>query len=140
MDLAIMLLDNIVCYRHAQAGSFTHILGGKEWFEDFLLCIFIHACTVISYVNKDAVLVATGIYLQRACSFFAMLLVYRMDRVGNDIQEYLVELSGIALDLRNRTVFFNQFYAVCKKIVHQDERRIEAIVDVSLLQVIFIYP
>ena len=44
-----MLVDDPVHYRHAETGSFSHLLGGKEGLKDPVFDLFIHADAGIGY-------------------------------------------------------------------------------------------
>src|SRR5690349_18509003 len=117
MYLSVVLLYNIICDRHAQAGTLSHFLGSKKWFEYFFLCILIHSRAVIFHLYKNAFFISAGMNLQYARRSLAMALVDGLDGIGNDVQEYLVELSGVTINGRNITIVLDQLDPVVQQVV-----------------------
>src|ERR671915_397611 len=93
-DRAAVLLDDPVSNGQTEAGAFSHVLGGEEWIEDASLKAGrnsvpgIDECD-LQYGDADR---------SRNANHLPRRVEYRVARVGQQVDEHLLELDGIADD------------------------------------------
>lgn len=105
-ELAVVTIDNnLIADREAESGSFADLFGGVERIEDALAHMVGDAPPIIGDGDRDAIVVdlcgdldlARGVRLAQALTV-AELSFDRIDRIGDQVHEHLIEWANVAID------------------------------------------
>src|SRR5579885_865976 len=116
-DRAMMLLNNAIGNRKPQPCSRSHILGRKERIEDALLQPLWNSAAGIAETQRDD----AWPDLARNFDPFVQRVCQRVAGVGQQVNEDLFQLDGIANDYRLRWPQFQQHLDLsqAKLLLHQ---------------------
>ena len=121
-----MLLDDAVADAQAQAGPLPYGLGGEEGLEDALQVLFRNPDAVVFDLDFDGPVARAGPDPD------VSLVLNRMECVGQQVHEDLVELARVALDLGNVAVLPVNFDPVLVLIAQEVERHLQRGVQIDL--------
>src|SRR4029077_12971548 len=93
LDGATVLLNDTVCDRQTEARPFTCSLGGEEGIVDAVDMLGIDAVAAVEDVDLDA-----AVFLVRRLHFQHATRSHGVARVDEQIQEHLLQLTGIPGD------------------------------------------
>src|SRR5262245_58550536 len=124
-----MLLDNPVDGVQPQSGALALRLGGEEGFEDATLNFWRNAGAVIADFDENV------IWLGRRANPQVALAVHRVDRVDDQVGPDLIERAAVSGNARQVVgVFADHRYAALQLMAEYDERVLQSLMHVHLLQ------
>jgi len=123
VDAAVVLLDDAVGERQAQAGAATHGLGREERVEDARQMLGSDAAAVVLDLDPDLVPGVAAAHDDQAA-----LRADRLGRVDEQVQEHLIELRRQALDVGQRAVFAPDVGPVLDLVGDDVQRGVDALV------------
>ena len=101
-----MALDDLVHDRQPKSGAFADRLGGEEGVENLRQYVVGNATAGVFEADLDKTRLGDRPDSQRT------LVAHRLCRIGDHVQEYLVDLRGHAFHLWHVAEFFNNGDAV----------------------------
>src|SRR5215510_4116981 len=129
-DLAVMLSDNPVDGVQPQPGAFALRLGGEERLEDASLNIGRNAGAVVVDFDQNV------IRLDRRANPQVALAVHRVNRVEDQVGPYFIDRAAVSGNARQvGGVFAGHRYAALQLMAEDDERVLQPLMHVHLLQV-----